>query len=64
MEKMTAPNEWEQTFDALPDLIMILDRDYRIVKANRAMAKKLGRAQKDLVGHPCYKIVHGTKAPL
>jgi formate hydrogenlyase transcriptional activator len=63
MEKETAPNEWERTFDALPDLIMILDRDYRIVRANRAMAEKLGCSPKDLLGHVCYKTVHGTNRP-
>jgi PAS domain S-box-containing protein len=63
MGKKIPPNKWEQTFDALPDLIMILDRDHRVVEANRAMAKKLGCDPKDLLGHPCYKIVHGTKAP-
>ncbi|MDD4248678.1 MAG: MEDS domain-containing protein, partial [Methanosarcina sp.] len=32
-----AAKDWEQTFDAVPDLIVIIDNDCRIVRANRAM---------------------------
>jgi PAS domain S-box-containing protein len=63
MEKGLIPDAWERTFDALPDLIMILDRSHRIVKANNAMAQKLSCAPKDLSGLPCYETVHGTNAP-
>ncbi|UCD58470.1 MAG: PAS domain S-box protein, partial [Candidatus Hydrogenedentota bacterium] len=37
-----AKREWELTFDAVPDLIMILDNEYRVVRANKAMANRLG----------------------
>ena len=63
MDKKNSKNEWEITFDALPDLIMILDRNNRIIKANRAMAEKLGCAQRELKGRPCYKTVHGFDEP-
>ena len=33
-----AKDEWERTFDAVPDLIAILDRQHRIVRVNAAMA--------------------------
>lgn len=59
----TSNNDWERTFDALPDLIMILDRDHRIIKVNRSMAAKLGCAQRDIEGRPCYKTVHGSDKP-
>lgn len=54
---------WEQTFGALPDPIVVLDREYRILRANRAMAHRLGLAPKDCVGGRCYKAVHGTDEP-
>lgn len=56
--------EWERTFDMVDDLIMILDKDRRIVKANKAMAEKLGVSPKMAVGMTCYKYVHGTDEPL
>ncbi len=55
--------EWEQAFDAVPDLITVIDRDYRIVRANRAMCRSLGLDESSLVGRRCYEVVHGTDAP-
>lgn len=58
-----AKKEWEQTFDALPDLISILDNGHRIVRANRALARRLGCAPEDLIGRMCYEVIHGRQAP-
>lgn len=58
-----AKQEWERTFDSVPDLIMILDTQYKILRANKAMAKRLGKSPKDLVGSTCYEIVHDAKNP-
>ncbi len=33
-----ANKDWEQTFDAIPDMVMVLDTHYRILRANKAMA--------------------------
>jgi PAS domain S-box-containing protein len=54
---------WERTFDAVPDLIMILDNQHKILKTNRAMTERLGKSSKDLVGSKCYEVVHGTLHP-
>jgi PAS domain S-box-containing protein len=54
---------WERTFDAVPDLIMILDNRHKIIRANKVMAERLGKSPKDLVGLICYEIVHDTKEP-
>ncbi len=58
-----ATKNWEYTFDAVPDLIAILDNKYRIVRANRAMAAKLGITPKECVGLTCYSTIHGTDEP-
>ena len=55
--------EWERTFDAIPDLIFILDRHHRIRRANRAAAQRLQLPFKELVGRPCYEVVHGLSRP-
>jgi PAS domain S-box-containing protein len=55
--------EWERTFDAVPDLITILDPEHRVVRSNRAMAAALGLTPQKLVGRPCYEIMHRTSAP-
>lgn len=56
-------DEWELTFDAVPDLIAIVDTDYRIVRVNRAMAEQMGCRANEAVGLTCYEVVHGTDAP-
>jgi PAS domain S-box-containing protein len=53
----------ERTFDAIPDLVAILDTQHRIVRANRAMAEGLGKEPEELVGAYCYREVHGTQEP-
>jgi PAS domain S-box-containing protein len=58
-----AKQEWELTFDAVPDLICILDQEHRIRRVNRAMATALGVEPGELVGQPCYEYMHRTTAP-
>jgi PAS domain S-box-containing protein len=58
-----AKDEWERTFDAVPDLIFILDQQHRIVRCNRAMSEALGVEPKHLVGRTCYEAVHGLQEP-
>jgi len=54
---------WKRTFDAVPDLIAIIDADFRIVQANRAMAERLGVAPTECIGQVCYKAIHKTEEP-
>lgn len=58
-----AKEEWECTFDSIPDLIAILDDQHRVVRANPAMAERLDLSPGECVGMPCYKAVHGMEAP-
>jgi PAS domain S-box-containing protein len=55
--------EWEHTFEAVPDLISILDTEYKIIRANKAMADKFGITPEECVGLACYEIIHGTCEP-
>jgi len=54
---------WQRTFDAVPDLIFVVDDEYRIVRANRAAARRVGCAVDQLAGRRCYELIHGTPAP-
>jgi PAS domain S-box-containing protein len=62
-ELARASREWERTFNAVPDLIAILDNEYRIVRVNKAMADRLGAKPEELVGTACHAGVHGTDRP-
>ncbi|MEN6458771.1 MAG: ATP-binding protein [Thermoguttaceae bacterium] len=58
-----AKEDWEQTFDAVPDLVAVLDNQHRVVRANRAMADRVGMTPEQCAGLLCYQLVHGTAAP-
>ena len=55
---------WARTFDAVPDLIAIIGLDHRILRANKAMAQRLGLAPEACVGLTCYSLAHRTETPL
>lgn len=59
-----AKNEWEQTFDSVPDLIAILDDQHRIVRANRAMAERMKITPGECVSRKCFSCVHESDEPL
>jgi len=51
-----AKQEWEKTFDSVPDVILILDQEFRVRRMNMTLAQRLGVHPKDLVGRPCDEI--------
>jgi len=55
--------EWEETFDTVPDLIAIIDRNHVIQRLNKAMADKLKLHPRDAIGQRCYEFCHGTDGP-
>lgn len=60
---LRAKQEWEKTFDSVPDLITIMDRQHRIIRANRAMAKRLGVKTTQCIGRKCFTCVHYGHEP-
>lgn len=58
-----AKEEWELTFNSVPDLIAILDKQHRVIRVNRAMADRLGTSPEKCVGLLCYEAVHGLSCP-
>ena len=63
IEDVTARKQAEETFDAVPDLVFVVDSQHRIVRANRAAAERLGCARENLLGRHCCELIHGTPAP-
>jgi PAS domain S-box-containing protein len=58
-----AQKDWEQTFNAVPDLIVLLDDDHKVIRANKSMAETLGLTPEECIGLECYRVVHGTDEP-
>jgi len=59
-----AKEEWEATFDAVSDPIFLHDRDFRIVRANRAYAESAGMSIGDVIGHPYWEVFPKGDGPM
>ncbi len=62
--QLQAAEEWQRTFDSVPDLIAIIDTEHRILRANKAMAAFLGTTPEQCAGQLCYRCIHGMNEPL
>ena len=60
---LSTKEAWEQTFDAVSNLLAIINTEYQFVRVNKAMAAKLGRTPEECIGLTCYSAVHGTTSP-
>ncbi len=58
-----AKQDWERTFDAVPDMVFLLDPQHRILRVNQAVVQRFGCAADQLAGRHCYELLHGTTAP-
>lgn len=59
-----AARQWQETFDAIPDLISIHDKDYNILMVNKAFASLFGMTTEQLIGKKCYEVFHRSKGPV
>ncbi len=59
-----AAEEWRTTFDSFTDLVSIHDRDFRLVRVNKTFADAFKTKPEELIGKPCYEIVHGSNEPV
>ncbi len=56
--------DWETTFNSLTDRVTVQDRDFTILKCNKAYADAMGMKPEDIIGKKCYTIMHGTSRPV
>jgi diguanylate cyclase (GGDEF)-like protein/PAS domain S-box-containing protein len=59
-----AKEEWEQTFDAMPDMVAVIDNQHVIRRANKALASKLSSGWNELIGKYCYRTICGSEKKL
>ena len=55
--------EWETTFNSLDILVSIHDKDFKLVRVNKAFAEMFKAQPEQLVGKTCYEVFHKTDAP-
>ena len=58
-----AKEEWERTFASVPDMIALIDNQYRIMRVNDALARRLGVKTEEGIGLFCYEAVHKLSEP-
>jgi PAS domain S-box-containing protein len=63
-EIRNAKQEWEKTFDAVQDPMMIVDNQHRMRRVNVAMAERLGVTPQEAVGRTCYREIHCSDSPV
>lgn len=62
-EGLRLAKEWKTTFDAVNDVIWLLDRDYKIARANAATRDWFSLSSEEVVGSYCWEIVHNSESP-
>lgn len=59
IEALTEEKEHtEAIMDSMSDQVMVIDRDYKVIKANQALRVNMGR---DVAGEACSKLLHGSE---
>lgn len=58
-ELQKSRDEWVRTFDAIPDMVLVLDAACRIIHANKAAQARLGCDA--LEGRLCHELMHGSE---
>jgi len=57
-------DEWKRTFDAMPDIIFIIDADHKIQRMNRKALDAFGVTGADeLVSDRCWVCMHNSESP-
>ena len=56
-------DQWQTTFDSIIDLVMILDHECRIVRANQAAVRFFNLPKDNIIGKMCFTLLLGTGEP-
>jgi PAS domain S-box-containing protein len=60
---ISVAEEWRSTFDAIPDPVMLLDHNFKIIRGNRATEAFFGLPVTEISGNDCYELVYGMETP-
>ncbi len=53
-----AKQEWERTVDMLPELILLVDHNGRVIRSNRTLEAWFSKDIKDVRGVDCHELMH------
>ncbi len=55
--------QWKHTFDAISDLVTVIDKNFNLIKANQATEKISGQKVENVIGKKCYEVLAKRKTP-
>lgn len=55
--------QWKETFDAVPDLIALVNENRRILRVNKPLSERLGLKREEIEGERCYRVIDGMEEP-
>lgn len=58
-----AEQEWQRTFDAIPDMVFVQDSDHNLLKVNKAFLDAMNMKKEDVLGKKCYEVLHKRDEP-
>ena len=56
--------QWEASFDAMSDVLSLIDVEGRIIQCNEAMSNLLGKPSSEIIGSTCWDLMHGASEPI
>ena len=57
-------DDWDRTFDAIPDVVSIHDINNTILRVNKAFAYAFDLEVEEVIGKKCYELIHKRKMPI
>jgi len=60
---LRSKRHWEKTFDAIPALITLQDKDMRIIRTNKAAADFFQTDYREIIGKYCYQLFRKSDEP-
>jgi PAS domain S-box-containing protein len=58
-----AKQDWEETFNTITDMVTVHDKDFNIIRANKAAEKILGLSFLEISKTKCFQHYHGMSCP-
>jgi len=56
-------SEFNALLSAIPDNILLLDKELKIIWVNDAVEKRIGKRLEEIKGHHCYNVIYGYAIP-
>ena len=59
-----AKREWESTFDSVLDIIVLYDKDHRLIRCNKTLLNKLNLKPEEIIDKKCNEVFHDKNVGL